>query len=164
MMAELETLAGELVEFELLRYEPPPREIDMGLYRVLARVMRETDPKGVPVPYVLARAETDARFFARLGIQTYGFLPMHLPPALNFRKLIHAADERIPAEALDSGATRFSRYSTASTRLRKRSQRASFVAGHFLDLRSAVARRDQATQRGSRQGVLKISQKLYCRK
>jgi acetylornithine deacetylase/succinyl-diaminopimelate desuccinylase-like protein len=82
MMAELRTLAGELVERELLRYEPPPPlEIDMGLYGVLARVMRETDPNGVPVPYVLARAKTDARFFARLGIQTYGFLPMHLPPA-----------------------------------------------------------------------------------
>jgi acetylornithine deacetylase/succinyl-diaminopimelate desuccinylase-like protein len=103
-IAELRTLAGELIELELLRCEPPPREIDMGLYRVLARVMRETDPKGIPVPYVLARAETDARFFARLGIQTYGFLPMHLPPALNFTKLIHAADERIPAEALDSGS------------------------------------------------------------
>jgi hypothetical protein len=42
--------------------------------------------------------------FAGLGIQTYGFLPMHLPPELNFRKLIHAADERIPANALDFGS------------------------------------------------------------
>jgi hypothetical protein len=38
MMAELRTLAGELVELELLRYEPPPLEIDMGLYGVFARV------------------------------------------------------------------------------------------------------------------------------
>jgi hypothetical protein len=104
MIAELRAIAGELIELELLRYEPPPREIDMGLYGVLARVMRETDPKGLPIPYVLARGETDARFFALLGIQTYGFLPMHLPAGLNFTKLIHAADERIPAEALDSGS------------------------------------------------------------
>jgi acetylornithine deacetylase/succinyl-diaminopimelate desuccinylase-like protein len=52
---------------------------------------------------VLARGETDARFFAGLGIQTCGFLPMRLPPELNFTRLIHAADERIPVTALDYG-------------------------------------------------------------
>ena len=46
---------------------------------------------------------TDARFFSRLGIQTYGFLPMRLSPDFEFLSLIHAADERIPAEALDFG-------------------------------------------------------------
>jgi acetylornithine deacetylase/succinyl-diaminopimelate desuccinylase-like protein len=104
VIGELRAFAGEFVELELLRHDPPPREIDMGLYSVLARVMRETDPEGTPVPFVLTRGQTDARFFAGLGIQTYGFLPMHLPPNLNFTKLIHAADERIPAEALDSGS------------------------------------------------------------
>lgn len=104
MIAELRALPGEAIALELVRQDPPPGEIDMGLYAVLAAVMRETDPKGIPVPFMLARGETDARFFAALGIQTYGFLPMHLPTELNFTKLIHAADERVPAEALDSGA------------------------------------------------------------
>jgi acetylornithine deacetylase/succinyl-diaminopimelate desuccinylase-like protein len=39
-----------------------------------------------------------------LGIQTYGFLPMPLPPDFNFAQSIHAADERIPAEAVAFGA------------------------------------------------------------
>ena len=43
-------------------------------------------------------------FFSQLGIQTYGFIPMLLPPDLNFLQLLHAADERIPVEALDFGA------------------------------------------------------------
>jgi acetylornithine deacetylase/succinyl-diaminopimelate desuccinylase-like protein len=49
-------------------------------------------------------AFTDARFFSRLGIQTYGFLPMKLPAGFNFNETIHAADERIPTEALSFGA------------------------------------------------------------
>jgi acetylornithine deacetylase/succinyl-diaminopimelate desuccinylase-like protein len=47
---------------------------------------------------------TDGRFFSRLGIQTYGFTPMNLPPDLNLLQKAHAADECIPVEALDFGA------------------------------------------------------------
>ena len=47
---------------------------------------------------------TDGRFFSRLGIQTYGFLPMNLPADFNFSATIHAADERVPAAAVEFGA------------------------------------------------------------
>ena len=47
---------------------------------------------------------TDGRFFATLGIQTYGFTPMKLPPEFAFTRAIHAADERIPVEAVGFGA------------------------------------------------------------
>jgi acetylornithine deacetylase/succinyl-diaminopimelate desuccinylase-like protein len=49
-------------------------------------------------------AITDARFFSRLGIQTYGILQMKLHAGFNFSQTIHAADERIPAGALSFGA------------------------------------------------------------
>jgi len=52
---------------------------------------------------VLFASATDGRTFSRLGIQTYGFLPMNLPPEFDFSQTIHAADERIPVEALDFG-------------------------------------------------------------
>jgi acetylornithine deacetylase/succinyl-diaminopimelate desuccinylase-like protein len=52
---------------------------------------------------------SDARFFSRLGIQTYGFLPMRLPEDFNFLSLVHAADERVPAAALDFGVDAISR-------------------------------------------------------
>jgi acetylornithine deacetylase/succinyl-diaminopimelate desuccinylase-like protein len=45
---------------------------------------------------------TDARYISRLGIQTYGFLPMRLPPQIG-TSLVHAANERIPADALEFG-------------------------------------------------------------
>jgi acetylornithine deacetylase/succinyl-diaminopimelate desuccinylase-like protein len=52
---------------------------------------------------------TDARFFSRLGIQTYGFVPMRLPAGFDFLPLVHAADERVPAEALAFGTEAISR-------------------------------------------------------
>jgi acetylornithine deacetylase/succinyl-diaminopimelate desuccinylase-like protein len=87
------------VEFDL----NPATASDMGLFETLAGILRGADPGGVPVPYMLA-AVTDGRFFSRLGIQTYGFLPMQLPADLPFTTLIHAADERIPTAAVAFGA------------------------------------------------------------
>jgi len=52
--------------------------------------------------FVMQHTEA-GRLFARLGIQTYGFLPMQLPKDMQFTKLIHAADERIPVEAIGFG-------------------------------------------------------------
>jgi acetylornithine deacetylase/succinyl-diaminopimelate desuccinylase-like protein len=103
LIAELRRLIGDEIEFEILRYDPGPAEPDMGLFETLAGILREADPGGLPVPLLLP-AFTDARLFSRLGVQTYGFLPMKLPADFNFIQTIHAANERIPAEALSFGA------------------------------------------------------------
>ncbi len=52
---------------------------------------------------------TDGRFFSRLGIQTYGYLPMQLPEELAFMGLIHAENERVPAAAIEFGASAIER-------------------------------------------------------
>lgn len=103
LIAELHRIAGDDVEFAVVRYEPGPPEPDMHLFDTLAGILREADPGGIPVPLLLAGV-TDARHFTKLGIQTYGFLPMQLPPDFNFANTIHAADERIPVDAVDFGA------------------------------------------------------------
>jgi acetylornithine deacetylase/succinyl-diaminopimelate desuccinylase-like protein len=103
MFAELRPLIGDEGELELVRYDPCPPEPNMGLFDTLAGIIREVDPEGVPVPLLLSGV-TDGRFFSRLGIQTYGFLPMNLPEDMDLTQLIHAADERIPAESLSFGA------------------------------------------------------------
>ena len=103
MIAEVRRVVGEDIEFEVISHDPGPSEPDMGLFDTLAEILREADPEGIPVP-LLMPAFTDARFFSRLSIQTYGFLPMKLPAGFNFNETIHAADERIPAEALSFGA------------------------------------------------------------
>jgi acetylornithine deacetylase/succinyl-diaminopimelate desuccinylase-like protein len=65
-------------------------------------VLREADPGGVPVPFLMP-GFSDARHFARLGIQTYGFLPTPLPADVPATRLVHAVDERVPVDALEFG-------------------------------------------------------------
>jgi acetylornithine deacetylase/succinyl-diaminopimelate desuccinylase-like protein len=102
LINELQTILGGEVEIELLNYEQGPSKANMALFDTLTAILREAEPNGIPIPLVLP-AVTDARHFSRLGIQTYGFLPMPLPQDFNFSTLIHAADERIPAAAIDFG-------------------------------------------------------------
>ena len=103
LIAELQSLAGDDVEIELVRHDPGPPEADLGLFETLADVIRELDPEGIPVP-LLQIGVTDARYFSRAGVQTYGFVPMRLPADFQFAQLIHAADERIPVAGLEFGA------------------------------------------------------------
>jgi acetylornithine deacetylase/succinyl-diaminopimelate desuccinylase-like protein len=56
----------------------------------------------VPIPLLLP-GYTDARYVSKLGIQTYGYLPMRLPRHITMAS-IHGADERVPANAVDFGS------------------------------------------------------------
>jgi len=100
---ELRAFTGEDVELEMLYYGGGMREPDMGLFNTLADVLRESDKEGIPVP-MLFPAVTDSRVFDSIGIQTYGFTPMNLPPDIEFDRLFHAANERIPVKSLEFGA------------------------------------------------------------
>ena len=102
IIAELHQILGRDVELEVLRYDPDLAEPDMGLFDKLADILNQLDSASIPVPLLLS-GTSDARFFSKLGIQTYGFLPMNLPEDFNFSQTIHAADERIPIEALEFG-------------------------------------------------------------
>jgi acetylornithine deacetylase/succinyl-diaminopimelate desuccinylase-like protein len=103
MVQEVQEIVGSDVEIEVLCAGPPcPLEPDLSQFPLLAGVLQDLDPEAVPVPYVLP-ATTDARFFNQLGIQTYGFTPMNLPPDFGFTSTVHAADERIPVSAMQFG-------------------------------------------------------------
>lgn len=103
LVDEVRTIVGDDAELEVIRYESGSAEPDMGLFDTLSGILEEADPSGVPVPMLLG-AITDGRFFSRLGIQTYGFLPMTLPEDFNFTQTIHASDERIPIDAVEFGS------------------------------------------------------------
>ena len=105
VISELRSFAGEDAELEVVDttfYEPVSAEPDMGLFDTLAGILLEAEPDGIPVPLLLP-SPTDGRFFSRLGIQTYGFLPMNLPPDFSFWLMTHGADERVPVKALTFG-------------------------------------------------------------
>jgi acetylornithine deacetylase/succinyl-diaminopimelate desuccinylase-like protein len=102
MLRELRDILGKDVQLDLVQFEAGPSEPDMDMFDTLAGILRESDPEGVPIPLLLSGV-TDGRFFSTLGIQTYGFLPMTLPEDFNFASVIHAANERIPAAAIQFG-------------------------------------------------------------
>jgi acetylornithine deacetylase/succinyl-diaminopimelate desuccinylase-like protein len=78
-------------------------EPDLRLVDLLGRLLQQRVPDAVPVPYLLP-ASSDGRHLAKLGIQTYGYTPMNLPPEVSFFSTIHAVDERIPLAAVEFGA------------------------------------------------------------
>ncbi len=102
LLHELRRIAGAEVEFQVIHFDPGPQEPDLGMFGLLGDILREADPGAAPVPLLLSGV-TDARFFSRLGIQTYGFTPMRLQEDFNFLRTVHAADERIPASAVEFG-------------------------------------------------------------
>ena len=108
LFAELRALAGIEMEFEIGRYDPVAAEPELALFDTLAGALRELDPSAKAVPMLLPGV-TDGRFFSQLGIQTYGFLPMQLPAELPFMQLIHAENERLPADAVEFGTSAIGR-------------------------------------------------------
>ena len=105
-------------EFETLRYEAFPAETDAGLFDLLAETLETADPEGTVVPFVLPGG-TDGRHLSRVGVQSYGYTPLRLPEGFSFMNTIHAADERVPVDAVSFGADRLTEvvegYAVATT-------------------------------------------------
>ena len=108
LFSELLSLSGLELELEVIRHDPVEAAPDLGMFDTLTGALRELDPRAKPVPMLMPGA-TDGRFFARLGIQTYGFLPMPLPAELHFMRLIHSENERVPVEAIEFGTRAIAR-------------------------------------------------------
>jgi acetylornithine deacetylase/succinyl-diaminopimelate desuccinylase-like protein len=101
-IAEIRDVIGADVEVAVLDVGPrlPAPAMD-AFYGLLCEVLRQQEPEGVPVPAMMTGA-TDQRHFGQLGIRGYGYLPLRLPADFG-QETIHAADERVPVDALDLG-------------------------------------------------------------
>jgi acetylornithine deacetylase/succinyl-diaminopimelate desuccinylase-like protein len=100
-LRELREVLGQDVELQVLRSMPPVQTSpDTPLFDTISRVLREHDPKALPVPY-LVPGFTDAKAFSRLGTKCYGFVPVQLQE--DFASLYHGHDERIPVQGLKWG-------------------------------------------------------------
>jgi acetylornithine deacetylase/succinyl-diaminopimelate desuccinylase-like protein len=103
MISELHQMLGDDIDLKVVYVDGKvPAVPDMGLFDTLRKALCDIDPEGIPLP-VLMPIPTDGRTFSQLGIQTYGFIPMSLPKGFNFWQTTHAANERIPVEALTFG-------------------------------------------------------------
>jgi acetylornithine deacetylase/succinyl-diaminopimelate desuccinylase-like protein len=84
---------------ELPSYETT---FDGELVDAMNAALLAVDPEARIVPYMLSGG-TDAKHFARLGIRCFGFIPLRLPPELDFAALFHGVDERVPVDSLKFG-------------------------------------------------------------
>lgn len=105
LLRELRAVVGPEVEIEVFDTTPPvvmPQ--DTELYASLAQSVRDFDPEGVPVPYVIP-GFTDARAYAALGTKYYGFAPLRFDPAhdVAFADLYHGKNERAPVDGFKWG-------------------------------------------------------------
>ena len=103
MLSELKQFLDDNVEIGVKRYDQGPADPDLRMFDLLADIVQQVDPQGTAIPMLLAGV-TDGRYFSQIGIQTYGFTPMKMPEGFHYSELIHAADERIPVDAVGFGA------------------------------------------------------------
>jgi len=102
---ELREALGGDPELEVLRSLPPVEATSKTpLFDLLAATVRRHDPTGHPLPYLIP-GFTDAKAYARLGTTCYGFAPVKFDPTheVNFTKMYHGHDERVPIEGLKWG-------------------------------------------------------------
>ena len=74
------------------------------MFAQLDATLRQNDPTALPLPYLIP-GFTDAKAYARLGTICYGFAPVRFDPThgINFSKMYHGHDERIPVDGLRWG-------------------------------------------------------------
>jgi acetylornithine deacetylase/succinyl-diaminopimelate desuccinylase-like protein len=103
LVRQLRDVVGPDAEIELVHSDVPARGTsDMSLLPALAEALEQLDPGARVVP-MLNPGVTDGRFFARLGIQHHGFLPMQLADPGPIIATMHGVDERVPVSALEFG-------------------------------------------------------------
>jgi acetylornithine deacetylase/succinyl-diaminopimelate desuccinylase-like protein len=108
--AALDGLTGPDVSWEYAHLEPP-LEAPLGtpVLASMTQALLAADPGSTIVPYCMSGG-TDAKQFARLGMNCYGFTPMVLPPGYDYYAMFHGTDERIPLSALESGVLVMDRF------------------------------------------------------
>jgi acetylornithine deacetylase/succinyl-diaminopimelate desuccinylase-like protein len=68
----------------------------------MASAIRSSDPNGRVVPFMISGG-TDAKALSRLGIACYGFSPLRMPADLDYWRMFHGVDERVPIDGLEFG-------------------------------------------------------------
>lgn len=71
--------------------------------------LHSQDPGAHIAPFLMSGG-TDAKAWHKLGITSFGFVPLRLPGDLDFTALFHGVDERVPLDSLDFGSKVFDEF------------------------------------------------------
>ncbi|MFL1381012.1 MULTISPECIES: M20/M25/M40 family metallo-hydrolase [unclassified Nocardiopsis] len=106
----MDALTGDRVAWEYAHASPPvSAPVESPVFAALRAALLEQDPGAHVVPVCLSGG-TDAKVFARLGIDCYGFSPTWQPEGLDYTGLLHGVDERVPLEGLRFGVRTLDRF------------------------------------------------------
>ena len=108
--ATITELLGPKVRYEVLTRQPAVEtEFSGALVEAMQACLAAEDPGARAVPFLMSGG-TDAKAWDRLGIRSFGFAPLRLPPELDFVGMFHGVDERVPTESLEFGARVLDRF------------------------------------------------------
>lgn len=108
--ATIKELIGDKVRYELVQHQSSiETEFSGALVDAIKSSLQAEDPQGRAVPYLMSGG-TDAKAWDRLGIRSFGFAPLRLPPELDFTGMFHGIDERVPTDSLEFGARVLDRF------------------------------------------------------
>jgi acetylornithine deacetylase/succinyl-diaminopimelate desuccinylase-like protein len=112
-LSTIDSMLGHGVRREIVaRRDAVSAPLDSHWFRAMADALRAEDPDAIVLPHCLGGG-TDAKAFASLGIDCYGFAPLRLPldPAeYDYRAMAHGVDERVPVDGLCFGARVLDRF------------------------------------------------------
>jgi acetylornithine deacetylase/succinyl-diaminopimelate desuccinylase-like protein len=98
IIGEIERITGETLEYKVLQSQPGHESpIDTPLFDLISRKVEVAHPGAIAIPW-LTVGFTDAAQLQKLNTICYGFTPVKLPPDLEFSKLYHGHNERIPVD------------------------------------------------------------------
>jgi acetylornithine deacetylase/succinyl-diaminopimelate desuccinylase-like protein len=102
-LAELRAVVGDDVRLTVLDEHPGTTfDSKTELFDAIARTLERHDPQAIPIPYMIP-GFTDAFAYQKLGATCYGFAPLQLDPDVNFSRMYHGHDERIPIKGFAWG-------------------------------------------------------------
>ncbi|NEA30766.1 M20/M25/M40 family metallo-hydrolase [Streptomyces sp. SID13031] len=84
---------------------------DGRLVEIMRSVLSAEDPQSRTAPLLMSGG-TDAKSWSRLGVRCFGFVPLQLPPDLDFMGMFHGIDERVPTASLEFGSRVLDRFFT----------------------------------------------------
>ena len=97
-LAEVRQVIGDELSIDVVdQHDGTTFTSDTPLYRAITATLGRHDPAGIPVPYMIP-GFTDSFAYGRLGAICYGFSPVQLRADMNFTRMYHGHDERIPLE------------------------------------------------------------------
>ncbi|HLU75307.1 MAG TPA: M20/M25/M40 family metallo-hydrolase [Nonomuraea sp.] len=100
----IDALIGPKVRREFIHHDIAlETTFDGALVESMIDALKAEDPAARAIPYCMSGGTDNKTFFADLNIRGFGFVPLRLPPGLDFAAMFHGVDERVPIDALQFG-------------------------------------------------------------